>query len=427
MLNHWTARVIFERVLEALLILALSAFITLLAFGGSPARGESFKVADLPLCEDGSPLVAIVVDGASSSDCSTGSGTTEVLCGCLDGSWGAVGGGGSGDITDVWSCSSGNCNALTAASGDTLDAGSADSAKPATRSTSLPGTCAEGDLHQDTDSGDSELYICTATNTWKKLAASDQIFNNGEYSPLRKATGTGVVESEEWVDGTEGISWTAMGAGTHVTKSDAGFDMYKITYTNTGGATHSVEGWAVAVPSLADGESFLYTVHMPTAGLYDSTWFPGLLLIIGNASTATNIESFGPVGVGNGPTFTYGFAWKRFTSYTSSFTSVSASAGVSSMQSHQAEFFAGLVERSGSTYTLSWWVSQDGILFQQFSTNRTLPNPPDYIGIGGENFNNSEEYVAVYNFFRIFTNNSGRFSRDTTSAHPQFWVIGGAF
>lgn len=85
------------------------------------------------------------------------------------------GGGGSGDVTDVWGCTTGNCNALTGAAGDSFDAGSADSSKPATRSTSLPGTCAEGHLHQDTDSGGSETYVCTASNTWSKLAATSEI------------------------------------------------------------------------------------------------------------------------------------------------------------------------------------------------------------------------------------------------------------
>lgn len=80
------------------------------------------------------------------------------------------GSGGSGDVTDVWACTSGNCNALTGAAGDSLDAGSADSSKPATRSTSLPGTCTEGQMHHDTDSGGTETYICTAANTWTKLA-----------------------------------------------------------------------------------------------------------------------------------------------------------------------------------------------------------------------------------------------------------------
>lgn len=80
--------------------------------------------------------------------------------------------GGGGDITQVWTGTNGDVSALVAASGDTFDAGSADSSKPATRSTSLPPTCAEGQLHQDTDSGGSETYVCTATNTWTKLQSS---------------------------------------------------------------------------------------------------------------------------------------------------------------------------------------------------------------------------------------------------------------
>ncbi len=80
--------------------------------------------------------------------------------------------GGGGDITQVWTGTNSDISALTAAPGDTFDAGSADSSKPATRSTSQPGTCTEGQLHQDTDSGGSELYVCTATNTWVKLQSS---------------------------------------------------------------------------------------------------------------------------------------------------------------------------------------------------------------------------------------------------------------
>jgi len=72
-------------------------------------------------------------------------------------------------VDAVWSCTSGDCSTLAAASGDSIDAGSADSSKPATRSTSLPGTCAEGQLHQDTDSGGTETYVCTGANSWTKF------------------------------------------------------------------------------------------------------------------------------------------------------------------------------------------------------------------------------------------------------------------
>ena len=75
-------------------------------------------------------------------------------------------------MTAVWGCTGADCSALTGAAGDTLDAGSADSSKPATRSTTLPAACTEGQLHQDTDSGGSELYVCTATNIWTKLSTT---------------------------------------------------------------------------------------------------------------------------------------------------------------------------------------------------------------------------------------------------------------
>lgn len=91
-----------------------------------------------------------------------------------DGTWTAPSG--SGDITDVFACTSGNCSALTAASGDSLNMASGDSSIPGTQSSTLPGTCTEGQLHQDTDSGGTESYVCTAANTWTKLiAATDNV------------------------------------------------------------------------------------------------------------------------------------------------------------------------------------------------------------------------------------------------------------
>ena len=112
-------------------------------------------------------------------DCATGGGTTVRLCRGNGATWDTIGDGtaaGTGDIEAVWGCTTGDCSALTGAAGDSLDAGSADSISPATRSTSLPGTCTEGQFHQDTDSGGTELYVCTATNTWTKtVAATDNV------------------------------------------------------------------------------------------------------------------------------------------------------------------------------------------------------------------------------------------------------------
>ena len=81
-----------------------------------------------------------------------------------------AGGGGSGDVQQVWTATSGDVSGLVAGAGDTLDAGAASASSPFTRSTVLPATCLVGQVHQDTDSGGSQLYLCTAANTWSKLA-----------------------------------------------------------------------------------------------------------------------------------------------------------------------------------------------------------------------------------------------------------------
>lgn len=58
-------------------------------------------VATLGACADGSPKLVYVTDGASASDCTTGGGSTEVLCGCQDGSWTAAAAGGAGTVTSA--------------------------------------------------------------------------------------------------------------------------------------------------------------------------------------------------------------------------------------------------------------------------------------------------------------------------------------
>src|SRR5690606_2150495 len=133
---------------------------------------DKISLANLPACTAGNPISLWVLDSVDANTCDPEQlGTSDAHCCCANGAWAACGGsGGSGDIEAVWGCTSGDCSALTAASGDSLDAGSADASSPATRSTSLPGTCSEGQLHQDTDSGGTETYVCTATNTWVKLA-----------------------------------------------------------------------------------------------------------------------------------------------------------------------------------------------------------------------------------------------------------------
>lgn len=107
------------------------------------------------------------------SGCSAGNFVSDIAA---DGTLTCTTPSGSGDITDVWGCSSGDCSTLTAASGDSLNAASATSIIPVTQSSSLPGTCTEGQLHQDTDSGGTETYVCTSSNTWTKLiAATDNV------------------------------------------------------------------------------------------------------------------------------------------------------------------------------------------------------------------------------------------------------------
>lgn len=158
---------------------------------------------------------------------------------------------GSGDITDVWGCTSGNCNALTGAAGDSLDAGSADAASPTTRSTSLPGTCTEGQHHQDTDAGGTETYVCTAANTWTKLgevtpSSTDTLTNK---TLDAEATGNNLtIYDEPWFDAagcdnaTAGHIWDAPTTNAPAPTCDTGTNTQKAYLAFDAATDESVQG-----------------------------------------------------------------------------------------------------------------------------------------------------------------------------------------
>jgi hypothetical protein len=62
-----------------------------------PRTVSAYTVATLPTPAANS--IAIVTDGASSSDCTTGGGSSRVLCGYTGSAWAALGGGGGGATT----------------------------------------------------------------------------------------------------------------------------------------------------------------------------------------------------------------------------------------------------------------------------------------------------------------------------------------
>ena len=101
---------------------------------------------------------------------------------------------GAGDIIDVWACATGNCNALTAAAGDSFDASLADTVSPfkAGNTAGLPGTCTVNQTYHDTQA--KILYLCTTTNTWTVVHAvgADGSYkvtlnNNSSASPTASA------------------------------------------------------------------------------------------------------------------------------------------------------------------------------------------------------------------------------------------------
>jgi hypothetical protein len=230
---------------------------------------QNFAAASIRLPNSNTPPATCTV-GDIYFDADASSGNNILGCTATD-TWtlqGDGGGAGTGDVTDVWGCASGDCSALTAASGDTFDATLADSSKPATLTSSLPGTCAEGQMHQDSDSGGSEMYVCTAANTWTKLTT------------LADITGT---------TGNVTFSAGVIDLGATAVQTDQ-------ANTYTTGAQSFAAATSLIVPSSAGAA--------PTASgsiMYDSTanaWEVGvnganktLALIDGNIATATALAA----------------------------------------------------------------------------------------------------------------------------------------
>ena len=91
--------------------------------------------------------------------------------------------GGGGGSTQVWAV----CDGVSTWTLTTIGSAGGGSATSVTGSATLPATCTEKDLYQDTDSGGTEFYVCTASNTWvKTIAATDNV-----------ATATGVTQPSQ--------------------------------------------------------------------------------------------------------------------------------------------------------------------------------------------------------------------------------------
>ena len=90
-------------------------------------------------------------------------------------------------------------------------------------SATLPATCTELDLYQDTDSGGTEFYICTATNTWTKAGTGDGTIGG---------TLTGTDDLAVCTDGTGG---STIGACTVLNLDNLRLDGNTISSTDTNG------------------------------------------------------------------------------------------------------------------------------------------------------------------------------------------------
>ena len=116
---------------------------------------------------------------------------TSVICQCSSGTWAcsAPGGGGSGDITDVFGCTTGDCTSITIGESETFDGGAIDGTTDPVvqlpRGTACSSVTAEGGICWDTD--DDALYVgdgAAAVEIAKASALHDAITLTGSLDYL---------------------------------------------------------------------------------------------------------------------------------------------------------------------------------------------------------------------------------------------------
>ena len=171
------------------------------------------------------------------------------------------------------------------------DATGATSTAPVKVGTSLPGTCAVGDLFFKSDAtAGQNLYECTAVNTWT------QQLNTGNCSTITEIDGvpsvacpTAVKFSNGTVtnngDGTVTVITGAGGGGDASTNTVTSVDSELAVFSGTGGKTFK-RGTGTGVAKVTSGVLGIATAGTDYAGLLSANTFLGRQDASGAASTA---------------------------------------------------------------------------------------------------------------------------------------------
>ena len=263
---------------------AVLAFLSVPLSAQVVEKGRTFAdlTASHPCASGYTDRIARVTDCDAADDIGDGGGAFQCWAIC-DGSapWAAVsiGGGGGGAATAV------------------------------TGSATLPATCAELDLYQDTDSGGTEFYVCTAANTWTKAGTIG-------------GTLTATDDLSVCTDGTGGSTIAAcvnMTLGGNVTGPTAGFtifggtsttaDLIFQTTTGVGASGSNMDflvgnnGALVGMRLQYDGQAVFKTVNIGSSDGTDTT--------AAQAFDGSNIYLGHQIAIGWGAASTptsYGFA-----------------------------------------------------------------------------------------------------------------------
>jgi hypothetical protein len=262
-----------------LALLALLAGFFLSCFVARVASGQTrYLTVNLPACVNNSPREAFVVDAATQIDCGvTGGGTAESHCCCQDGVWAACGtaaaGGGGGDSITVNSSAATNPDFLNGDIDWTLTGGNS-----ITATVNCSGCVDVTDI--GADAVDSSEIAANAV-------AASEIASDAVTEPKLKAVNSPTDEYVLTYETTTGdFEW-------QVDQGSSGNRLPSILNPPASAGTYDCEfnsgvsgcsGWSIS-GSASSGTVDPFTQQ--TSIYYDTSTWPGWLLVQGDNSSAT--------------------------------------------------------------------------------------------------------------------------------------------
>lgn len=396
-----------------------SLLYSLLLTLAAPAVGQLPRIlsANLPACTDQAPRALFLIDASSATDCdSTGGGTFEAFCCCLDGAWAACSSGGSGApttadylvktadgglsaervVTDTstvtwdWATAGqakATCVDLTCTNcigGTEIDESSLGDVPTATALAANPSACSAGQVVTDIDANGT-LHCSTVADVGGAPY--------GQYDPVRPPSSCNTCD--EFTGGeTLSYSWGNQESSTATAQLDS------LTLYHPADATGIAIYWFTG----PDGSATDWVACARVGGSFTASFNQAALVILAAGDQTTPTDMRMALFFYNSPNR---IGARSMTSYTSTQTSIGADSTFGSNDIYMQLRYV------SSTKVLTYAFSGNGIAWQTIGTSTLGAHPTTSFGLGIAANNASVSSTATFFWVRVRTDATG-----TASPYP---------